>query len=107
MASFLSSILSMFSGGTKSDTPSGIVTEPQQHADCTIHASPMREGGQYRLAGRIEKVVNGETLVRTFIRADMFSSTEDAIDGTFRKARQIIDQHGPSLFADGEQTRSV
>jgi hypothetical protein len=107
MASFLSSILSMFSGGSKAEAPAGLVAEPQLHADCTIHASPIREGGQYRLAGRIEKTVNGETLVRTFIRADVFSSTDDALEGTFRKARQIIDQNGAMLFADGEKTRSV
>jgi len=107
MASFLSSILAMFSGGPKSDASVALSAEPQLHGDCTIHASPIREGGQYRLAGRIEKVVNGETLVRTFIRADVFSSIDDALDGTFRKARQIIDQNGPSLFADGEPSRSV
>ncbi len=74
MASFLSNILSVFSGGGKSSTeaaagPSG---EPQLYGDCTIYAEPQKEGGQYRLAGRIEKKVGEDVLVRKFIRADLF-----------------------------------
>lgn len=51
--------------------------------------------------------MNGEILVRNFIRADVFSSVDDAVETTFRKAQQIIDQHGPSLFADGDPNRQV
>ena len=72
-----------------------------------IFATPLREGNQLRLAGRIEKEVGGEVLVRNFIRADVFTSMDEAVDCTFRKARQIIDQNGPSLFADGEKSRSA
>jgi hypothetical protein len=46
-------------------------------------------------------------LVRTFIRADMFSSLDDANECTVRKAQQIIDQHGASLFGDGVKQRQV
>lgn len=108
MASFISNIISMFSGGGKPAAqaagPSG---EPQLYADCTIYAEPRKEGSQYRLAGRIEKKVGDEVLVRNFIRADLFSSSDDAIECTVRKAHQIIDQHGSSLFGDGEKVRQV
>ena len=108
MASFISNIFSMFSGGGKPATeaagPSG---EPQLYGDCTIYAEPRREGSQYRLAGRIEKTSGDEVLVRTFIRADMFSSLDDANECTVRKAQQIIDQHGASLFGDGVKQRQV
>jgi len=111
MASFLSNILSMFSGGGASNADAGKTSAAppasQSYNDCQIFAVPQREGSQFRLAGRIEKQVNGETLVRTFIRADVFSSVDDAIETTFRKAQQIIDQHGSSLFADGEAIRQV
>ncbi|MGO4439986.1 HlyU family transcriptional regulator [Rhizobium sp. RAF56] len=111
MASFLSSILSIFTGGAKpaAEAAGGgsSVAEPQLYGECTIHATPQREGNQFRLAGRIEKQVNGETLVRNFIRADVFTSLDDAVETTFRKAHQIIDQHGPSLFNDGEKVRQV
>jgi hypothetical protein len=110
MASIFSSIFSMFSGGGAKQpgaAPSAVVSDPQPYADCTIYAAPQKEGGQYRLAGRIEKIVGDEVLVRNFIRADMFSSTDDAIECTVRKAQQIIDQNGPSLFSDGAKIRQV
>ncbi len=45
--------------------------------------------------------------MRNFIRADMFGSSDDAIECTVRKAQQIIDQNGPSLFSDGARVRQV
>lgn len=107
MASFLSNILSMFAGGSKGETPAAPAAEPQAHGDCLIHATPIREGNQFRLAGRIEKDVDGELLVRNFVRADVFTSMDDALECTFRKARQIIDQNGAALFSDGEKSRST
>ena len=112
MASFLSNILSIFSGrgDASAEAAKGgeaLVAEQQLYGDCTIVATPQREGNQFRLAGRIEKQVAGETLVRNFIRADVFTSRDDAIETTFRKAHQIIEQNGPSLFGDGEKIRQV
>lgn len=111
MASFLSNILSMFSGREVAKAEaSSAKTAPapsQSYNDCQIFAVPQREGNQFRLAGRIEKQVDGQLLIRSFIRADVFSSVDDAVETTFRKAQQIIDQNGSSLFADGEATRQV
>lgn len=105
--SILSSILSIFTGGSSSEAKSKPLAEPQTYKDCVIHAEPIREGSQYRLAGRIEREIEGRMLTRKFIRADVFTSLDDALDCTFRKAQQIIDQNGPSLFGDGEETRLV
>ncbi|HEX2147231.1 MAG TPA: HlyU family transcriptional regulator [Pseudorhizobium sp.] len=107
MASIISNLLSLFSSGSKPTGTPAPAAEPQAHGDCLIHASPMREGSQFRLAGRIEKEIGGEVLVRHFVRADVFTSLEDAVECTFRKGRQIIDQNGPSLFSDGEKSRSA
>jgi hypothetical protein len=112
MASILSNILSIFTGSGAAATSAAKPAEAssaqsQTYGDCTIFATPQREGNQFRLAGRIEKQVNGDTLVRNFIRADVFTSVDDAVETTFRKAQQIIDQNGPSLFGDGEKTRQV
>ncbi|MDE1158642.1 MAG: HlyU family transcriptional regulator [Neorhizobium sp.] len=108
MASFLSNIFSAFTGGGKPAAEAPVKeAEPQAHGDCRIIAAPMKEGNQYRLAGRIEKDVDGEVLIRTFVRADMFTSMDDAVEYTVRKARQIIDQNGASLFGDGEKSRSA
>jgi len=107
MASFLSGILSIFSGKSAGEASAAPAAEPRTHGDCVIFATPIREGNQLRLAGRIEKEVGGEVLVRHFIRADVFTSMDEALDCTFRKAGQIIDQNGPSLFSDGEKSRSA
>jgi hypothetical protein len=64
----------------------------------TIHAAPVPEGGQFQLAGRITKTVDGVAKEHAFMRADRFSTFEDAENFTFVKARQIIDQNGDRLF---------
>lgn len=107
MASFFSNILSIFTGGGKSAEAPAKAAEPVSHGGCTIYPAPIREGSQFRLAGRIEKDVNGEKLVRNFVRADVFTSMDDAVEFTVKKAQQIIDQNGPSLFGDGEKERSA
>jgi hypothetical protein len=105
MASFLSKLFG-FSRDPE-PKPAGGTVKTETYADCLIKATPQREGAQFRLAGAIEKQVGGETRTRSFIRADLFGSEQDAIDAAFRKARQIIDQHGPSLFADDVASRQV
>jgi len=107
MASFLSNLFSMFSGGDKTAAAPSAKAEPVPYGDCRIFAEPMREGSQFRLAGRIEKDVAGEVLIRTFVRADVFTTQDDAVEYTIRKGQQIIDQNGPSLFSDGEKTRAA
>lgn len=101
MASFFSKILSAFGSSASDDAPKKAETsEPHAYKDCVIYATPMKEGGQYRLAGRIEKKVGEETLAHEFVRADVFTSLDDAVECTIRKAQLIIDQNGPSLFSD-------
>ena len=105
--SILSNIISLFSGAPRAELAAAVASEPEMHADCLIFAAPIKDGAQYRLAGRIEKQVGDETLVRTFIRADVFSSADEAQEFTVKKARQIIDQNGAGLFGDGEKQRQV
>lgn len=105
MASFLSKLFG-FSKGSDEE-PSASAGKTETYADCLIRATPKKEGAQFRLAGTIEKQVDGAVRVRNFIRADLFSSEQDVIDATLRKAHQIIDQHGPSLFSDDAASRQV
>jgi len=79
---------------------------PVTHKDCTIVARPQNEGGQWRVAGTISKVVDGELVERSFIRADLCMSEDEAIEVTQRKARQIIDQN-PHLFDNPEDRGPV
>ena len=104
MASFFSKL---FGRGGGSDTPAKIAEETESYNDLLLVAAPIPEGGQYRLAGRIEKQDGDRVMARTFIRADLFASRDDTVAATFRKARQIADQHGASLFGDGADSRPV
>jgi hypothetical protein len=54
----------------------------------------MRDGGQYRVAARIEK--DGRT--HDLIRADTMASLDDAVALSLTKARQMIDEQGDRLF---------
>lgn len=106
MSSIFSKIASIFSSGDKgAAAPSA--TQSEEYQGLMIFAEPIKEGGQYRLAGRIEKTSEGSAMVRPFIRADLFSSSDEAIEFTLRKGRQIIDQSGKQLFADGADSRQV
>jgi len=104
MASFFSKL---FGRGGDSAAPAKVAEETEAYNDLLFVAAPIAEGGQYRLAGRIEKRDGERVLIRTFIRADLFSSRDDTVASTFRKAKQIADQHGASLFGDGAESRQV
>ncbi|HEV7305138.1 HlyU family transcriptional regulator [Ensifer sp.] len=106
MASFFSKFFGR--SGNSDEQAQAAPGKTEAYADCTIRATPMREGSQFRLAGSIEKASGeGGTKLRSFIRADLFTSEQDAIDATLRKGRQIIDQTGPSLFSDDAPSRQV
>ncbi|HHZ10753.1 MAG TPA: transcriptional activator HlyU [Rhizobiales bacterium] len=105
MAGFLSKLFGF--GGGESASSGGGKERMERIGEYAVYATPMKEGAQWRLAGRIESEGTEGLLVRRFIRADLFSSQDDAIDTTFRKAKQIIDQQGASLFGDGAPDRQV
>lgn len=106
MASFFSKILSALGGGGATPAAPKEV-EPREYEGFRIFATPIREGSQFRLAGRIEKDADGEILTRSFVRADIFTTESDAVEFTFRKAEQIIQQNRASLFADGAKSGNV
>jgi len=66
-----------------------------------IIATPYQERGKFQLCGIIAKEIDGVRKEHRFIRADQFTSIEDATQMTFFKARQIIDQTGNRLFDMG------
>ena len=104
MPSFLSRIFSVFSGTPGSQDQAPPLADTVEYAGLTIQPAPEQADGQWRLAGVIIKSTDGEPLERTFLRADLFMSREDAETFAIRKAKQIIDERGDQLFADGEKT---
>ncbi|RUT35019.1 hypothetical protein EMQ25_03435 [Arsenicitalea aurantiaca] len=65
----------------------------------TIRASLLPAGSEFQLAGTIEKEIDGVLKRHDFVRADRFSSKEDAQQLTLVKGRQIIDEQGERIFS--------
>ena len=59
-----------------------------------IEAMPYKEGGQWQLAGVVSK--DGKS--HRFVRADKFSSAEEAADIALSKGQLIVDQLGEGMF---------
>ena len=83
-------------GGTPAEEPASGASE--EHKGFRITPKPIREGGQYRIAARIEKEVGGVPRVHELVRADTVSSLDEAKALSVAKARQVIDEQGDRLF---------
>ena len=105
MASFVSRLLKGLTGGSSAgDGPAAGRGEAVAYKDLVIFPAPVREGQQWRVAGVILKQGGDGELERAFTRADTVATREEAETLSVSKARQIIDQRGADLFADGEPT---
>lgn len=71
---------------------------PTEYAGYLIYPEPMVEGGQYRLAGRITKEMDGVLQTHIFIRSDLFANPADAERFMVQKAHTFIDQMGDRMF---------
>jgi hypothetical protein len=87
----------IFGGGEGASAPGA--GKAQDYKGFSIIATPIKEGGQWRLAGTITKEIGGALKEHKFIRADLFSSKDEAEQFTVSKAQLIIDQSGDSIFA--------
>lgn len=72
--------------------------EPALHKEFRIFAQPIKEGGVYRIAARIEKDFDRGMKVHNLIRADTSPTLDEATEATIGKAKQAIDQLGDGLF---------
>jgi hypothetical protein len=80
--------------GGKSEEAAEAPSTVEEYKGFRITPRPIRDGGQYRIAARIEK--DGRT--HELIRADMMGSLDDAVALSLAKARQMIDEQGDRLF---------
>ncbi|WP_136645999.1 HlyU family transcriptional regulator [Tabrizicola sp. YIM 78059] len=88
------SLLSRLFGRKSADPAPESRTEGEDYKGYRIVPRPIREGGQFRVAARIEKDGRGHDL----IRADTMASAEQAAALSVAKARQMIDEQGDRLF---------
>jgi hypothetical protein len=83
-------------GGSEQEEP--VVHKEIEHKGFTIRATPFKAEGQYQTSGIVSKEVGGVKKEHSFIRADRFTSLDDAIDVSLSKGRQIIDEQGERIF---------
>lgn len=86
-------------GARSTGVTASFAPESQDYKEHTIFAEPVKDNGQWRLAGRVTKSIDGQTKEHAFVRADMFSSREDAVTFAFKKGELLVDQMGKSLFS--------
>lgn len=85
-------------GGSSAGPSAAPGAAPEEHKGFRITPKPIPEGGQFRVAARIEKEVGGEVRVHELVRADRLASMDEARALSLAKARQMIDEQGERLF---------
>ncbi|OLQ85868.1 transcriptional regulator [Vibrio panuliri] len=90
-------LFSRLFGGNKSDKAK-VEVEPIEYKGFLIYQEAIEESGQYRIAGRIEKEIDGELKTHRFIRSDVLSSRSDADEFMLKKAQMFIDQMNEQIF---------
>ena len=91
----MSFLKKLFGGGAPAAPSPG---KSLDHKGFAIEARPFKEGGQFQTAGRISKEIDGTVQSHDFIRADRFTTAEEAADHAFIKGRQIVDEQAERMF---------
>ncbi|MBN9036602.1 MAG: hypothetical protein J0H53_11055 [Rhizobiales bacterium] len=84
-------------GGGESEAKAE-ASEPLEYKGYVVRATPFKDGGQFQCCGVITREVDGAVKEHRFIRADKFTTLEDAFAITLRKGQQIIDEQGDRMF---------
>lgn len=95
--SFLKKLFGGGSADSVSDAGPRVAAE-DSHEGFEIAATPIPEGGQYRLAATITKEIGGETKTHKLVRADLFQTEDEAARFAIRKAKLVIDEQGERIF---------
>lgn len=90
----MSFLKKLFGGG------GGGANEPpvEEYNGYKITLTPISEGDTYRVCALIEKEIGGEMRTHKLVRADTLGGLDAAREASFRKAKQVIDEQGDSMF---------
>ena len=94
----MSFLKKLFGFGSRDDDDAPEVVREIEHKGFIIRATPFKSEGQYQTSGVVYKEINGVRKEHSFIRADRFSTVDDAIDVSLAKGRQIVDEMGDRIF---------
>jgi hypothetical protein len=70
-----------------------------EHNGFKIQATPYKAEGQFQTCGVISKEIDGVMKEHRFVRADRFSSRNEAADMALKKGQQIVNEQGDRLFS--------
>ncbi|QPC88353.1 hypothetical protein GA830_17530 [Mesorhizobium sp. NBSH29] len=88
----------LFGGGASAGDSQPAVAAQTEHKGFTVRATPFKNGGEFQTCGVISKEIDGVVKEQKFIRADKFSSIDDASSVALRKGVQMINEQGERLF---------
>jgi hypothetical protein len=92
------SILGRIFGWLGTGAATGAEPEAIEHDGYRIRPTPIREGGMFRLSATISRQIGDEVKQHHLIRADTFSSAEDAAEAAVAKAKRLIAEQGERMF---------
>lgn len=73
--------------------------EPVEYKGYFITPTPKQVSSGFSTEGVIGKDMDGERRSHRFIRADVHSSKEVAMESSIEKAKRIIDEQGDRMFS--------
>lgn len=88
----------LFGGGNGDGAPTTGAGPAVEYEGFTIVPEPYQRGGQWQLAARITKVIDGATKEHHLIRADLIAELAEAQSSAVAKAKRMIDEQGDGLF---------
>lgn len=88
----------LFGGGGGGDAQAPAAAKEIEYKGFAIKATPYKEGGQFQTCGVVSKDIDGVVKEHKFIRADRFSTLEDAVEVSLTKGRQLVDEQGERMF---------
>lgn len=98
MGSKLTSFLGRLMGSGETGAAPQEIEEAVAYKGYTIRPACRQEGSQWITAGVIAKEFEDGVKEQSFIRADVYSSKDDADACSITKGKRIIDEQGDKLF---------
>ena len=74
--------------------------DPVAYNGFQIVPTPSKTDGGWRVQAVISKEAQGEVKTHDFVRADIVSDRQGAVEMTLNKARRTIDEQGERIFAE-------
>ena len=94
----MSFLKNLFGGGASSTGAATKSAKSLEYKGYLVEAQPYKEQGQFQTAGTVSKEVDGSRREHRFVRADRFSTAEEAADHSIGKGCQIVDERGDQMF---------